>query len=186
MITLTHRIKRIVTALFLAVGFSLPALAQETTLDELYQDLLSADAGAYAAIENEIFASWDKSRSPAMDLLLERGADALLDGNPQAAVEHYTALIDHAPHFAGGYFGRASAYYLVGLTGPALNDIARVLQIDPRQFRAIDGLAVIMEDLERPQDALELYKMILAINPQSVLAKDSVSRLETQLEGEAL
>ncbi|WP_258546716.1 hypothetical protein [Loktanella sp. D2R18] len=186
MVTLTHRIKRIVTALSLAVGFSLPALAQETTLDELYQDLLAADAGAYAAIEDEIFATWDKSRSPAMDLLLQRGADSLLDGNPEAAVEHYTALIDHAPHFAGGYFGRASAYYILGLTGPALNDIARVLQIDPRQFRAIDGLAVIMEDLQRPEDALELYQMILAINPQSVPTMDAVARLQLQLEGEAL
>jgi tetratricopeptide (TPR) repeat protein len=186
MVTQTHRIKRIVTALFLAVGFSLPAHAQEAALDGLYQDLLDADAGAYAGIEAEIFATWDKSRSPAMDLLLQRGEDALLDGNPQAAVDHYTALIDHAPHFAGGYFGRASAYYLIGLTGPALGDIARVLQIDPRQFRAIEGLAVIMEDLERTDDALELYEMILAINPQSLPTKDAVARLQLQLEGQAL
>ena len=186
MVTLTHRIKHIVTALFLAVGFSLPALAQETTLDDLYQELLDADAGAYAAIEDEIIATWDKSRSPAMDLLLQRGKDALLDGNISAAVDHYTALIDHAPQFAGGYFGRASAYYLLGLTGPALNDIARVLEIDPRQFRAIEGLAVIMEDLARPEDALELYQMSLAINPQSVPTKDAVARLQLQLEGQAL
>ncbi|WP_242650952.1 tetratricopeptide repeat protein [Yoonia tamlensis] len=156
------------------------------TLEGLYQDLLNADEGAYAAIEEEIFASWDKSRSPAMDLLLQRGADALLDGNPQAAVEHYTALIDHAPQFAGGYFGRASAYYTLGLTGPALDDIAQVLRLDPRHFGAIEGLAVIMEDLARVQDALELYEMILAINPQSVPTKDAIARLQLQLEGQAL
>nr|WP_106744732.1 tetratricopeptide repeat protein [Yoonia maritima] len=186
MVTLTHRIKRIVTALYLAVGISLPAGAQETMLNNLYQELLEADEGAYTRIEQQIVAQWDKSGSPAMDLLLRRGQDALRDGQVDAAVEHFTALVDHAPHFAGGYFGRATSYYLLGMTGPALDDVQRVLQIEPRHFQAIDGLAVIMEELNRPEDALELYQMILAINPQSVVTKDSIARLQLQLEGQAL
>ena len=110
MVTLTHRIKRIVTALFLAVGISLPAFAQETTLDELFQELLEADEDTYARIENQLIGELDKSGSPAMDVLLRRGQDALRDGQPEAAAEHFSALVDHAPNFAGGYYGRATAY----------------------------------------------------------------------------
>ena len=184
--TQTHRIKCIVTALFVLVGFSLPAVAQETTLDQLFQELEEADANSYARIEQQIISEWGKSGSAAMDLLLRRGLDALDDGQPDVAVEHFTALVDHAPDFAEGYYGRASSYYLLGLTGPALDDIRQTLSLNPRHFEAMRGLALIMEELGRPNDALELYQMILQINPQSIEIQDAVSRIQLQLEGQAL
>lgn len=186
MVTQTHRFKCIVTALFFAVGFSLPAGAQETALDELYQQLLEADDATYPRIEQQIMAQWEKSGSPAMDLLLRRGKDALEDGQPNVAVEHFSALVDHAPDFAEGYYGRASSYYLLGLMGPALEDIRQTLRLNPRQFEAMRGLANILQELERPEDALELYELILTINPQSAEAQQAVDFLKIQLEGQAL
>ncbi|MCK0097562.1 tetratricopeptide repeat protein [Yoonia sp. F2084L] len=186
MVTQRHRFKCIVTALFLAVGFSLPVAAQQTPLDELYQELAEADEGTYVRIERQIIAQWEKSGSPAMDLLLRRGKDALEDGAPDAAAEHFTALIDHAPEFAEGYYGRASSYYLLGLTGPALDDIRRALTLNPRHFEAMRGLAIIMEELSRPDDALELYEMILTMNPNSAEVLAAVDRLKLQQEGQSL
>jgi tetratricopeptide (TPR) repeat protein len=161
-------------------------LAQETTLDELYQELREADEATQPRVEQRIIAQWGKSGSAAMDLLLRRGNDALEEGQPEVAVEHFTALVDHAPEFAEGYYGRASSYYLMGLTGPALNDIRRALVLNPRHFEAMRGLAAIMEELNRPQDALELYNMILEINPQSAEVLEAVDRLKLQVEGQAL
>ena len=184
--TQSHRFKCIVTALFLTVGYSIPAAAQETTLDRLYQELAEADASSYTRIEQQIVTEWGKSGSAAMDLLMRRGRDALDEGAPDAALEHFTALVDHAPDFAEGYFGRASSYYLLGLTGPALDDIRQALALNPRHFEAMRGLAVIMEELKRPADALELYDLILEINPQSADARDARARLELQLEGQSL
>ena len=48
------------------------------------------------------------------------------------------------------------------------------------------GLAIIMEELQRPDDALELYEMILSINPNSEEVLGEVDRLNLQLEGQAL
>lgn len=168
------------------VGFSLPAYAQQTTLDELYQELATADESTYVRIERQIIARWENSGSAAMDLLLRRGKDALDNGAPDEALEHFTALVDHAPQFAEGYYGRASAYYLLGRIGPALDDIRQVLALNPRHFEAMRGLALIMEELERPADALEVYEMVLAIHPNADVALDAVARLELQLEGQAL
>lgn len=182
----THRFKCIVTALFVAVGFSLPVHAQQTPLDELYQELAEADENTYVRIQGQIIAQWEKSGSAAMDLLLRRGKEALEDGQPDAAVEHFTALVDHAPDFAEGYYGRASSYFLMGLTGPALEDIRQALVLNPRHFEAMRGLAIIMEELQRPDDALELYEMILSINPNSEEVLGAVDRLKLQLEGQAL
>ncbi|MEL6684601.1 MAG: tetratricopeptide repeat protein [Pseudomonadota bacterium] len=186
MVTQTHRFKCIVTALCFAVGFSVPAFAQQTTLDELYQELAEADESTYARIEGQIIAQWEKSGSAAMDLLLRRGKEALEEGQPDVAVEHFTALIDHAPDFSEGYYGRASSYYLLGLTGPALDDIRQALVLNPRHFEAIRGLAIIMEELERAEDALELYEMILVMHPNSEEVLGSVDRLKLQLEGQSL
>lgn len=182
----THRFKHIVAALLIAVGFSLPVAAQQATLDELYQELRDADETTYARIEDRIIAQWEKSGSPAMDLLLRRGQDALEAGNPEIAAEHFSALVDHAPDFAAGYFGRASAYYLLGLIGPALEDLRSVLLLNPRDFEAMRGLATIMQEQERPEDALALYLMILEINPQSAEVKAQIAGLKLQLEGQAL
>lgn len=182
----THRFKCIVTALCVAVGFSLPVYAQQTPLDELYQELAEADERSYVRIQGQIIAQWEKSGSAAMDLLLRRGKEALEEGQPDAAVEHFTALVDHAPEFAEGYYGRASAYFLMGLTGPALEDIRQVLLLNPRHFEAMRGLAIIMEELQRPQDALELYEMVLELNPNSEEVLGAVARLNLQLEGQAL
>lgn len=181
-----HRFKCIVTALLLWVGFSLPLAAQDASLDDLYAQLAEADAATYERIEQQIINAWGKSGSAAMDLLMRRGKDALDEGAPDAALEHFTALLDHAPDFAEGYYGRATSYYLLGLTGPALEDIRQALILNPRHFEAMRGLAIIMEELERPDDALDLYEMILAINPQSVDTQQSIDRLKLELEGQAL
>lgn len=121
-----------------------------------------------------------------MDLLLRRGKDAMDDGTPDIAAEHFSALVDHAPDFAAGYYGRASAYYLIGLVGPALEDLRTVLELNPRHFEAMRGLATIMEEQSRPDDAYALYQMILEINPQSVEVQAQVTRLQLQLEGQVL
>lgn len=181
-----QRFKYIVTALFFVVGFSLPATAQNAVLDDLYQDLLDADPSTAGRIERQIITEWEKSGSAAMDLLLRRGQDALEDGAPEVAVEHFSALVDHAPDFSEGYYGRASSYYLLGLTGPALDDIRRVLVINPRHFEAMRGLALIMEELGRQDDALELYRMILDIHPNATEAQMFAERLELELEGQSL
>lgn len=190
MITQTHRFKCIVAALFLGVGFSLPlpvsAQDEQTPLDQLYQELLGADEDSYARIERQIIAQWEKSGSPAMDLLLRRGQEALQEGNPDVAVQHFSAVVDHAPEFSEGYFGRATSYYAMGLIGPALSDIETTLRLNPRHFEAMRGLANIMRELERVDDALELYALILELNPQSPEARQAVDTLQVELEGRAL
>ena len=95
-------------------------------------------------------------------------------------------MVDHAPEFAEGYYGRASSYYQLGLIGPALDDIETTLRLNPRHFEAMRGLANIMQELERSEDARELYELILTINPQSAESQAALDFLNTQLAGQAL
>ena len=163
-----------------------PLPAQEGDLDQLYEQLAEAGPESYEQIEAQIIDAWARSGSPSMDLLLRRGREALVDGDTLAAIEHLTALIDHAPDFAEAHFLRANAYYKAGLIGPALADIEMTLALNPRHFEAIRALASVMEENARDEDALALYRMVLDYSPQSRQALDAVHRLEVAQGGAAL
>jgi tetratricopeptide (TPR) repeat protein len=176
----------IVAAFMLVLLSCLPLAAQTAKLDDLFTQLKSADDVESQRIEADIWIEWSKSGSPALDLLLERGRDAMMAGQPEVAVEHLTALIDQAPDFAEAWNARATAYYQTGNYGPAIADIGHVLTLNPRHFGALAGLGAIFEELEKPAQALEVYKAALAIHPHAPGLEDAVTRIETALQGQDL
>lgn len=167
----------------LALLLPLHGLAQQgpDRLDDLFARLAQAEEESWEVIEAELDRLLATSGSPSMDLLLERGRQAMQDGRPGDAVEHLTALTDHAPEFAEGWYARATAHYLAGRVGPALADLQRALALEPRHYRAISGLAVILEETEQPRRALEVYRRALAIHPHAPDIKEAVARLEAAL-----
>lgn len=162
------------------------AQAQTPRLDDLFEQLQTATDEEAGPITQNIWIEWSKSGSPSMDLLLKRGRDAMGAGDPMTAIEHFTALIDHAPDFAEGYNARATAYYQTGDFGPSISDIAKTLTLNPRHFGALSGLGMIFEQLGEPDKALEVYRAALAINPHMPDVRDAVKRLETELAGQDL
>jgi tetratricopeptide (TPR) repeat protein len=161
-------------------------LADEARLNDLFQQLHSATDAEAVQITSSIWLEWSKSGSPAMDLLLKRGRDAMNIGQPGLAIEHLTALIDHAPDFAEGYNARATAYFQTGDLGPSVADIAHTLTLNPRHFGALSGLGMIFELLDQPEKALEVYQAALALNPHLPDVADAVKRLETVVGGQDL
>lgn len=188
MTSLDHPFKCTVAALLIAVGFSLPgqASAQVETLDELFAALADAPEDEARRIENRIVSQWEKSGSAAMDLLLQRGSDALEAGELDAAAEHFSAAIDHSPDFAEAYHGRATAYFLLDYYGPALDDLRQTLVLEPRHFGALRGFAIILETIGQDQEALEVYRRIMDIHPHLEQARPSMERLEEKLRGQTL
>jgi tetratricopeptide (TPR) repeat protein len=170
-------------ALFLAAPV---VFAQSETLDDLFTRLKTAEAAEAGRIEREIWLEWSKSGSPSMDLLLQRGRDAMEAGDLPAAIEHFTALVDHAPDFAEGWNARATAYFMAGEFGPSIDDIAKTLSLNPRHFGALAGLGMIFEQIEKPEKALEVYAAALAIHPHLEGVLESVERLEIETAGQDL
>ena len=93
-------------------------------------------------------------------------------------------MIDHAPDFAEGYHGRATAYFHAGLYGPAIADLSQALTLNPRHFRALSGLATILAETDRKQAAVAAYRAALAIHPNLEDVRDALARLETEIEGQ--
>lgn len=177
------RLLAAVAALFLGAG---AMAAQDAKMDDLFARLQKADAAEAARIERLIVIEWSKSGSPAMDLLLQRGREALDNGDTEAAIEHLTALTDHAPDFAEGWNALATAWYTEGEFGPSVEDIARTLTLNPRHFGALAGLGMIFEEIGEPEKALEVYKAALAIHPHMQGVSEAVKRIEAETAGQDL
>ena len=156
-------------------------------LDRDFADLKSSDPRMSGSARKAIScARGPVPARPAMDLLLERGRKAMQAGDYDAAIGHLSALIDHAPDFAEAYNARAEAYYRAGRLGPALADLGRVLTLNPRQFAAMSGLGMILADVDKPKDALAVFRMSLAIQPHQPQIEKAVKRLEAQAAGPEL
>jgi len=183
----TRQILKAATALFAATFLSGAAvLAEDADLDPLFEALKDADPGGAQQIENKIWEEWSRSGSAAMDLLLERGREALEAGEVNVAIEHFSALVDHAPGFAEGYNARATAYFQLGYYGLAIEDIRQTLARNPRHFGAMAGLALILEEIGEDEGALEAWRAVEALHPSRQGVREAIQRLERQVEGVTL
>jgi len=176
-----HRIlNRTVAALFVTVAFSLPVTGENSDrAAEMLQELPEAEPKEARRLAREIEHEWSKTGSPAMDLLLTRGREALEGGDSRAAIEHLTALTDHAPKFAEGWHLRAIAFANVDLFGPALDDLARALALNPDNFNAMYSLGSVLEEVGHPDLAQDAFERAAAIHPHSedvTKALDRVAR----------
>lgn len=148
--------------------------------------LATSGPDAARGIDRQLQALWDRSGSASMDLLLKRGRDAMEVGQIATAIEHFTALTDHAPDFAEGWHARASAYYAADLHGPALADLERALSLNPHNYNAIFGLGSILETFDEPELAHRAYLRVLAIHPHHEEVGKALERLGPRVTGQTL
>lgn len=180
------RIKIVVRTILVMCLLPFAATAQSDPLDKLFAQLADPALSNWEGVEDEIWHEWSMSGSPAVDLLLQRGRDAMAAGDLDGAIEHLSALIDHAPDFAEAYNARATAYYEAGLYGPSMRDIESTLALNPRHFGAMTGLALILEDLGFQTEALRVYRSVSAIHPHRPNVKEAIERLQSELDGAEL
>ena len=160
--------------------------ADEEKLDELFERLAQPELAEWEAVEQEIFANWSRSGSPAMDLLLQRGREAMNEGDFDVAIDHFSALIDHAPDFAEGYNARATAYFHAGRFGQSISDIERTLALNPRHFGAMSGMGNILNQLGLYPEALEIIRRARTVHPHRPDLIEAQEHLEARVDGTSL
>ncbi len=174
----------IVASLIVAMLSAVPAMAvNEARLDTLHAELLDADREEAIRLAREIERERANSGSPAMNLLLKRGEEALEAGDATDAVKHFTALTDHAPEFAEGWHRRAVAYAMLELYGPAVADLERALELTPRHYDAIATLGSILIEINKPGLAKEAFEQVLAIHPHHPEVTEALTQLDPLVGG---
>lgn len=154
------------------------------SLDTLFGALkIAPDATSAKAIENRIWQAWSESGSDTCDLLMTRVKDAIEEKDYDLAVRLLNSVIAIRPGYVEAWNQRATVYYLKDDYPRAIADIAEVLAREPRQFGALAGLGMMLQDIGDDKDALEAYRKALAIDPHLENIPDAVKTLTDKVEG---
>lgn len=154
-------------------------------LGELYEQLGKApDAGEAAPIMQAIENLWRATGSATVDLLMSRAVRFTKEADLDLALKILDAAVDIAPEEAEAWYLRAKVHYLQGQYEPALTDLKRALELDPKHYRALDDLGLVLEALGTKKEALQAYRKALQVNPFLDGARQAVEFLSREVGGQ--
>lgn len=155
----------------------------EARLDRLFGALANAEGDAADRIADEITSIWAKSGSASMDLLLQRARAATGKKVYHQARAHVSALTRLAPDFAEGWNASATLYFIQEDYWQSVEHIQKTLELEPRHFGALAGLALILERTDRDEAALRTWEKVKALFPGMERAQEAIDRLKPEVDG---
>lgn len=179
------RHRRMVSLAFAScIGVGMPAAADQhdPSLEPLMTELKTAPtAEAARPIEQRIWTIWGKSGDAAVDTLMEQGIARLNEGNDDAALGLFDRIVELAPGFAEGWNKRATTLYTMGLFERSMQDIDKVLTLEPRHFGALSGLGLCNIRLGNDKAALAAFQRAAAIDPNLPGVQTNIEALKKRL-----
>ena len=153
-------------------------------LEDLFGRLeKTKDATEAQGIAGAIQRVWMRSGSDTADLVMERAGTLIQKKDWKTAEEMLDRLVDIEPQWAEAWNRRATVRFFQRDTSGAMEDLAHVLQIEPRHFTAMVGLGAILERNEQKAQALRVFRRVLEINPQLDEIQKKVDKLSIEVEG---
>ena len=153
-------------------------------LDALFERLQeTADPADAAALQQRIWQIWIESDDPGSSQLMRRGMTAMASGDHEVALEAFDDLVDLAPDFAEAWNKRATVYYLMGRLDESVSDIQQTLELEPRHFGALSGLALIYDAVDEPEAAIRSLEAALEINPHLHGSRERIHQLRDKMRG---
>lgn len=167
---------------------SIKTTAQKAkVLADLHERLVAADGTESAeVVADTIEQLWLYSGSDTSNLLMERALEALHGKKPELALKLLDGVIALQPRYAEAWNRRAYVHFAQKDYARALLDLQRVLALEPRHFKAINGLGTILREFGEKRGALKAYRMLLDVHPFATDAQQAVKELEREVEGESL
>ncbi len=154
-------------------------------LGELYDQLSAAkDLGVARPIMESIDELWRSSGSDTIDLLLSRADRLTKDADLDLATQILDATIDLAPDNAEAWHKRATAEFLRKDYESAIADLSRSLALDPRNYRTLNDLGIVLEQTGAKKEALDAYRKALKANPFLDETRAAVKELTHEVEGQ--
>ncbi|MEZ2333361.1 tetratricopeptide repeat protein [Mesorhizobium sp. RCC_202] len=163
------------------------APTKQGRLDQLFTELKrERNEKAAERIAGRIWNEWNQSGSASIDLMMQWAQKATQDQKFDVALDFLDQVVTLQPDYAEGWNRRATVHFMMKNYGKSMADIDRTLQLEPRHFGALSGLAQIMTETGHKQSALEAWQKVLAIYPMMRSAQDQVSAISEELAGEGI
>jgi len=156
-------------------------------LDALFASLKrERNEKAAERIAGRIWQEWNNSGSATVDLMMQWSQQAIEKKKFDVALDFLDQVVTLQPDYAEGWNRRATVHFMMHAFGKSMADIERTLELEPRHFGALSGMAQIMKDTQRKQLAREAYQRVLDIYPMLRSAQNEVATLSEELTGEGI
>lgn len=164
-----------------------PAAVEPDRLDKLFSDLKrERNEKAAERIAGGIQQEWSRSGSASVDLMMQWSDEAMKARKFAVALDFLDQIVVLQPGFAEGWNRRATLHFIMENYAKSMRDIDRTLQLEPRHFGALSGMAAIMRNTGRKELALEAYQRVLDIYPMMRSAQNEMATLAEELAGEGI
>ncbi|WP_367717165.1 tetratricopeptide repeat protein [Nitratireductor sp. GISD-1A_MAKvit] len=170
-------------------GESLPKAAEEsqTRLDALFQTLKKEpNEQAARRIALRIGRALSDSDSDTANLLMGWANDAIKAEKFSVALDFLDQVTLLFPTYPEGWNRRATVHFMMNDHARAMADISRTLELEPRHFGALAGLARILQQSGRDEQALAAYEKVLEIYPMLRSAQSAIAEISDELDGQGI
>lgn len=153
-------------------------------LDQLFSQLKrERDPDKASSIANEIRLEWNDSGSATVNLLMQWADEAIEEKRNPAALDFLDEAIALKPDYAESWNRRATLNFVMGNYRKSMSDIEHVLNLEPRHFGALSGMAAILSNAGNDELTLKAWERFLDIYPAERTAQEQVNTLSEKLAG---
>jgi tetratricopeptide (TPR) repeat protein len=173
--------------LFISGFFSSVQSSQEKVLNNLFNQLKKINNSKSAVLlEAKIWSIWNEH--PTNNKLTERlefGTELMQYGDYNYALRVFDNIIVTDPKWSEGWNKRATVYFLMSQFKDSLDDIEKVLNIEPRHFGALSGQARIFLKLQKYEKAIKSIERALKFYP-SFKSREMIPEIERLIREESI
>ena len=171
----------IVTALIFSSSL-VPADQKDDRLENLFITLSSSsDKQIIRSTENQIWEIWFSHPNSDVERLMQIGVQRMNNSRQSEAMIIFNRLVENFPNYAEAWNRRATLHYIVGNYQESINDIERVLSLEPRHFGALSGLGLVYLQLDQLSKAKQAFEDLIEVHPNSPNAKENLRRVNEEL-----
>ena len=173
--------KRLIILIILFSNFA-QADQKDERLIELFDKLfLSTNNMEASELLFNIWDIWSIADNQETQIIFDEANQFMDVGELDNAIELLTKVVKQSPEFAEGWNKRATVYFLKGELNKSISDIEKTLNLEPRHFGALDGLAEIYLMQDDLVGAAVIYRRILEIIPSSKKSQDRLKLINDLL-----
>ena len=173
--------KRLIILIILFSNFA-QADQRDERLIELFDKLfLSTNNMEASKLLFNIWDIWSIADNQETQIIFDEANQFMDVGELDNAIKLFTKVVKQSPEFAEGWNKRATVYFLKGELNKSISDIEKTLNLEPRHFGALDGLAEIYLMQDDLVGAAVIYRRILEIIPSSKKSQDRLKLINDLL-----
>lgn len=137
-----------------------------------------SDSVVRSFAENALWGIWFRSDSPANNEELTAIRNLLSEERLEEAMTRVNTLIAKAPQFAEAWNQRAILHFTRGELQKSVDDCREVVKRNPYHFGAMSGMAQSLVKLGQPNEALDVFKALIRIQPHNEAVQAAIDSLE--------